>query len=45
VTAGSSPWPAQFVSGGGNIGVWFIGPSFGSPNDAQFDNFGGGSLQ
>jgi len=38
-------WPAALNTGGGRIGVWFVrSPNFATPNDARFDNFGGGSL-
>ncbi len=43
VTSGPKPWPANLVRGGGKIGVWFMG-DFSAPNEARFDNFGGGNL-
>jgi hypothetical protein len=45
VTTGPNPWPAAFASASGRIGVWFIrAGGFASPNDAQFDDFGGNTL-
>ncbi|HWQ14416.1 MAG TPA: IPT/TIG domain-containing protein [Roseiflexaceae bacterium] len=43
---GSTPgWPTTYATTGGRIGVWFIrSPDFAVPNDARFDNFGGGTL-
>ena len=43
----ANPWPAGFVSGGGRIGASFtsaILQNFNTPNDARFDNFGGGNV-
>lgn len=39
-------WPASLAANTGRIGVWFIGggPGLAVPNDARFDNFGGGTL-
>jgi len=37
------PWPVAYASGG-KIGVTFAGPSFAPPNEAGFDDFGGGTL-
>ena len=39
-------WPTSLASNTGQIGVWFIGggPGLAVPNDARFDNFGGGTL-
>jgi hypothetical protein len=37
--------PAPWFGQGGFIGVNFRGPSFSVPNDARFDDFGGGSMQ
>jgi len=40
-----TPWPAAMISGGGQIGVWFQADEpydFTAPNDARFDDFGGG---
>jgi len=42
ITGGA--WTAAFNNAGGRIGVWFMAPSFTIPNDARFDNFGGGTL-
>jgi hypothetical protein len=45
VTTGPTPWPSQYVTGGGRIGVWFIGPNFfQAANDTRIDNFGGGTI-
>ncbi len=44
-TSGANAWPAALMAGGGRIGVWFVRPGgFTPPNDARFDDFGGGSL-
>ncbi|MFW9894140.1 MAG: hypothetical protein ACFFFO_18190, partial [Candidatus Thorarchaeota archaeon] len=43
LTIGLNPWPDALVSGGGYIGVRFAG-NFNGPNDARFDDFGGGTL-
>jgi hypothetical protein len=40
VSRSATPWFGQ----GGYIGVNFRGPSFSDPNDARFDNFGGGTM-
>ncbi len=38
-------WPASLAADGGQIGVWFLrSGGFPVPNDARFDNFGGGTL-
>jgi hypothetical protein len=38
-------WPASLAADGGQIGVWFLrNNGFAVPNDARFDNFGGGTL-
>ena len=43
-------WPAVLAAGGGQIGVWFLGTgsntgtSLASPQDAHFDDFGGGNM-
>jgi hypothetical protein len=42
--SGPIPWSETFISGNGQLGVRFIGPSFTPPNDARFDNFGGGTM-
>jgi hypothetical protein len=43
--SGSIPWSEAFISGGGQLGVRFVGPtSFAPPNDALFDDFGGGTM-
>jgi len=42
VTSGPNPWSAAYAAGGGQIGVRFVAPSFAEPNDARFDDFGGG---
>jgi hypothetical protein len=42
VTTGANPWPAQYVQGGGSIGVWYAGTS--NSQDASFDAFGGGTM-
>jgi hypothetical protein len=44
VRSGSSPWSEAYISGGGQIGVRFLGASFDAPNDALFDDFGGGTM-
>lgn len=43
LTAGANPWPDEFVSGGGSIGVRFAG-NFNGGRDARFDDFGGGDV-
>jgi uncharacterized repeat protein (TIGR01451 family) len=38
-------WPASLAAGTGQIGVWFLrNTGFAVPNDARFDDFGGGTL-
>jgi hypothetical protein len=45
VAIGANPWPPTYVTGGGAIGVRFTAsPSFNPPNDAIFDDFGGGVM-
>jgi hypothetical protein len=44
VASGAIPWPAIYVTGSGAIGVRFTATSFASPNDARFDDFGGGIM-
>ncbi len=45
VTSGPNGWPAAQVSAGGNIGVLFTFQNPFSPNNqANFDDFGGGTL-
>jgi hypothetical protein len=44
LSTGAQPWPAARITGGGRIGVWFLAPSFALPNDARFDDFGGGNV-
>ncbi len=36
-------WPAAKVSGGGRLGVRFVGAQNNTTNDARFDDFGGGT--
>ena len=43
IATGPNPWPASAVASGGKIGVWFNGTAA-PPNDARFDDFGGGTL-
>jgi hypothetical protein len=43
LSAGAQPWTGN--AGGGSIGVWYTrAGGFGVPNDARFDNFGGGNV-
>jgi hypothetical protein len=42
--SGSTPWGEALIAGGGQIGVRFQGPNFNVPDDALFDDFGGGTL-
>ena len=45
VTSGPNPWPSAYAAGSGKIGVWFTrSPNFAVPNDADFDDFGGGTV-
>jgi hypothetical protein len=44
VATGPIPWPALYVTGNGSIGVRFTATSFAVPNDAIFDDFGGGTM-
>mgnify|MGYP005838713129 CR=1 FL=1 len=44
VQGGPNPWPSTYVMGGGRIGARFAAPSFAVPNDARFDDFGGGTM-
>lgn len=38
-------WPASLAADTGQIGVWFLrNTGFAVPNDARFDDFGGGTL-
>lgn len=38
-------WPASLAADGGQLGVWFLrSTGFAVPNDARFDDFGGGTL-
>jgi hypothetical protein len=43
VISGPKPWPAPLAKGGGKVGFWFIG-NFTAPNQAGFENFGGGTM-
>jgi hypothetical protein len=43
VRFGANPWPAALAGAGGQIGVVFAAPSFDEPNEARFDDFGGGT--
>ncbi len=45
VASGANPWPTANVQGGGRIGVVFLrSGEFVVPNDARFDDFGGGTM-
>jgi hypothetical protein len=44
ISSGGDPARAALLAGGGKIGAWFTGTVFTSPNDAFFDNFGGGTV-
>jgi SdrD B-like domain/IPT/TIG domain len=43
VTGGTHPWAASLAGSGGRIGVVYAGTGS-PPNDATFDDFGGGTL-
>lgn len=43
VTTTANPWPTANASGGGRLGVRFVGAQNNTTNDARFDNFGGGT--
>ncbi len=43
VTAGTHPWAGSLAGAGGRIGVIYAGTG-NPPNDATFDDFGGGTL-
>ena len=43
VTGGTHPWAASLAGAGGRIGVIYAGTGD-PPNDATFDDFGGGTL-
>jgi hypothetical protein len=43
VTSGANAWSAALAGAGGRIGVSFVGAGP-APNDATFDDFGGGTL-
>ncbi len=43
LSTGAQPWTGN--AGGGRIGVWYTrAGGFGVPNDARFDDFGGGNV-
>jgi hypothetical protein len=46
VGTGPDPWPSAYITGGGQIGCWWNAESgtFAPPDDAGFDDFGGGTL-
>ena len=43
IATGPNPWPTSAVTSGGKIGMWFLDTGA-PPNDARFDDFGGGTL-
>lgn len=44
VRSGTTPWPQQLATGGGNVGVFFVGTQTTNTGDARIDDFRGGSI-